>query len=301
MPRVFLPHHLTGNLLASLAGPALEQWRLEDILPTLIDRACRFIAENAAARNPLFLYLTLTSPHTPLAVNAEWLGRSGLNLYADFVMETDAAVGRVLETLDEHGLTDNTLVFFTSDNGCAPYIGVVELEAKGHFPSAHFRGYKADIWDGGHRVPFLARWPGRVRPGSVCGHTICLNDLMATCADLLGVQLPDNAGEDSVSLLPLLLGQNRAVRESVVHHSYHGRFAIRKGPWKLALCPGSGGWTMPQTENEPPRFAYTPAGDNQPDAEALKRGLSPVQLYDLDKDAGERHNLCKYAPRWSWN
>ena len=163
-------------------------------------------AAAAKAGKPFFLYLALTSPHTPLVPTAQWKGKSGLGDYGDFVMETDWAAGEVLDAIDAAGIADNTLVIFTSDNGCAPYIGVKKLEAQGHFPSAEFRGYKSDIWDGGHRIPFIARWPGHVKAGSHSDQLICLTDLMATCAELLAQKLPDNAGEDSVSILPDLLG-----------------------------------------------------------------------------------------------
>ncbi len=144
----------------------------------------------------------MTSPHTPLAVNAEWKGRSQLNSdYADLVMETDAVVGRVLDALDAAGVTDKTLVLFTSDNGCASYIGVRELERQGHFPSGPFRDYKASVYEGGHRVPFVVRWPGVTRAGSVCHQLVQQADIMATLAAIPGVSLPENAGEDSFSLL----------------------------------------------------------------------------------------------------
>ncbi len=167
----------------------------------------------------------------------------------------------------------------TSDNGCSPAAGTDELEAQGHFPSARFRGYKSDIWDGGHRVPFLVRWPGRVPAGSECSQLICHNDLMATCAEIVGASLPANAGEDSVSFLPALLEKEPgATRDSVVHHSINGRFAIRQGTWKLELCPGSGGWSKPK------------------DAAAKKQGLPDVQLYDLSTDLGETKNLQAEHP-----
>src|SRR5207249_3456167 len=140
--------------------------------------------------------------HTPIAPTKEWQGKSGLNPYADFVMQTDATVGEVLRALDEHGLAGNTLVIMTSDNGCSPQAKFDEPAAKGHNPSFVFRGTKADIYDGGHHIPFLARWPGVVKAGGRYEPYICLTDLMATCADILGVKLPDNAGEDSLSILP---------------------------------------------------------------------------------------------------
>lgn len=273
IPTSELPASLLGNNMASVKGPALPGWKLEAILPAVTDKACDYIRRQAKAGNPFFLYFPLTSPHTPLAVTGDWLGKSRLNRYADFVMETDAMIGRVLEAIDQSGAAGNTLVVVTSDNGCAPYIGVAELEAKGHYPSGQFRGYKADAWDGGHHIPFVARWPGTVKPGSRCNQLVCLNDLLATCAEQLGVKLPDNAGEDSVSILPLLRGNDRPIREALVHHSYDGKFAVREHRWKLLLCPGSGGWGQPT------------------DAAARKQGLPAVQLYDMSHDIGERENV----------
>jgi arylsulfatase A-like enzyme len=156
---------------------------------------------------------------------------------------------------------------------------VQELESKGHYPSYVFRGYKADIWDGGHHIPFLARWPGKIQPGSVSDQLICLTDLMATCADLLGIKLPDDAGPDSVSILPALLRRATGpLREAVVHHSINGSFAVRQGHWKLELCPDSGGWSAPKPGS----------------AEAKK--LPPVQLYNMAEDISERANAQKDHP-----
>ncbi|MGN6642604.1 MAG: sulfatase family protein [Verrucomicrobiota bacterium] len=250
-----------------------------DMLPTLTRRASAYVEERAKTGKPFFLYFALNSPHTPIVPSKEWRGKSGLGDYGDFVMETDWAVGEVLAAVDKAGIADNTMVVFTSDNGCSPAAGVERLEKEGHFPSAQFRGYKSDIWDGGHRVPFLVRWPGHVKPGATSDQLICLTDFMATCADLLGVKLPDNAGEDSVSILPALLGEaNQPLHEAIVHHSIQGNFSIRQGPWKLELCAGSGGWGKPK------------------DAQAIKKGLPSVQLYNLADDIGEKHNLESSHP-----
>lgn len=272
------PRDVVHCVRASLHGPAIRHWELERILPALGDSVCDTIHTQAAAGKPFFVYMPLTSPHAPLAVNDEWKGKSGLNLYADFVMETDAVVGRVLDALRESGVADDTLVIFTSDNGCAPQSGVPELEALGHFPSAQYRGYKCDIWDGGHRMPFVARWPGVVTPGSVSNQTICLADLMATCAEIVGAELPHNAGEDSFSILPLLRGEGTPVRGNVINHSGPGKFAIREGKWKLVLCAGSGGLASPT------------------DQEALDLALPPIQLYDMAEDPGETNNLQAERP-----
>jgi arylsulfatase A-like enzyme len=272
-------------------GEMLPGWRLDAILPSLTERACGFVRRCSEEKKPFFLYLPLTSPHTPLAVAEAWRGKSGLGLYGDWVMQTDSSAGEVLRAIDQSGARDNTLVIFTSDNGCAPYIGVdyeaentrmgrvKELEEKGHYPSAGFRGYKSDIWEGGHRIPFVARWPGVVKPGSRNEETICLTDILATCAEVVGAGVPSVAAEDSVSFLSKLRGgAHKSLREGVVHHSIGGQFAIRRGKWKLALCAGSGGWTEPT------------------EAHAVKQGLPSVQLYDLHADPAERNNLCVKHP-----
>ncbi|MCC6355494.1 MAG: arylsulfatase [Verrucomicrobiae bacterium] len=272
IPTEFLPATLLGNNQASTQGPALSGWTLEPILPALGDRAVRFIRESADQKQPFLLYMPLTSPHTPLAVNAEWKGKSGLNTYADFVMETDAVVGRVLDALEASGAAASTLVVFTSDNGCAPYIGKADLEAMGHYPSGPLRGAKADAWEGGHRVPFIVRWPGVVKPGGVCGQLVSQADLLRTFAEVWGAALPDNAGEDSFSLLPLLRGEDRPVRENAVSASSRGTPAVRSGAWKFIPAPGSGG------KGE--------GGDQS----------QPVQLYDLADDIGETKNLAAAMP-----
>ena len=191
----------------------------------------------------------------------------------------DATLGAVLDALEKNGLAQNTLVIFTSDNGCSPEAKYDELVPRGHNPSSRFRGTKADIFEGGHHIPFIASWPGHIKPGTQSDQLICLNDLFATCADFLGEKLPDNAGEDSVSILPILEGRaKKPVREAVVHHSINGSFAIRQGQWKLELCPDSGGWSEPK-----------------PDTDAVK-GLPPIQLYDISTDIGETKNVQAQHP-----
>jgi len=263
-------------------GPAAQQFEAADVLPTLTGQAVDYIARRAAdarAGRPFFLYLPLNAPHTPIVPTPEWQGRSGLNYYADFVMQTDASIGQVVRALEEHGLSENTLLIVTSDNGCSPEADFPVLLAKGHNPSHVFRGHKADIWDGGHRVPFLVRWPGKTPPGSTSDALVSLVDFMATAAEIVGAKLPDNAAEDSISFLPILLGKtSKPCREVLVHQSISGKFAIRQGRWKLELCPGSGGWSSPR------------------DPEAAKKGLPRVQLYDMQSDAGEQRNLQAEHP-----
>jgi arylsulfatase A-like enzyme len=263
-------------------GPAAVSFEAEKVLPILTDKAVSYIARHAADAKlgkPFFLYLPLASPHTPIVPTKEWQGKSGLNAYADFVMQTDATVGAVLDALEQQGLADNTLVIFTSDNGCSPSADFPVLLEKGHNPSYHFRGTKADIFDGGHRIPFLVRWPARVKGGTSSDQLICQTDLFATCADILGKKLPDNTAEDSVSFLPALEGRaKKPLREAVVHHSINGSFSIRQGQWKLELCPDSGGWSHPQPGS------------------ALAATLPTVQLYDLSRDIGETNNVQARHP-----
>ena len=263
-------------------GPAAPDFEVEDVLPTLTTKAIGYVKSRAAdakAGKPFFLYLPLASPHTPIAPTKEWQGKSGLNFYADFVMQTDAAIGQLLAELDKQALAENTLVIVTSDNGCSPQADFPALLAKGHNPSYEFRGHKADIFDGGHRVPFLVRWPARVKAGTLSQQLLCLTDFMATAAEIIGAKPPDNAAEDSVSFLPALLGTAKAsLREALVHHSINGSFAIRQGNWKLELCRDSGGWSDPRP--------------GTPKATALP----PVQLFDLDKDIGEQINVQDKHP-----
>lgn len=272
IPTEFLPPEYMVKNQASNQGPALKDWKLEGILPALRDRTIKFIDESVAKREPFLVYMPLTSPHTPLAVNPEWKDKSHLNLFADFVMETDAVVGRVLDALEKSGASDNTIVVFSADNGCAPYIGVEDLEKMGHYPSGPLRGYKADAWEGGHRVPFIVRWPGKVKAGTVCNHLVYQADLIRTFADVFEVKLPDTAGEDSFSLMPLLKGEDKPIRENAVSASIGGTPAMRSGTWKYIPAPGSGGWGK--------------GGDQS----------QPTQLYNLADDIGETKNLAATMP-----
>ncbi|MDB6040147.1 MAG: arylsulfatase family protein [Verrucomicrobiales bacterium] len=262
-------------------GPAAAGFEAIDVLSALTHKAVDYIEERVHkhAGEPFFLYLPLNAPHTPIAPTKEWQGKSGLNPYADFVMQVDSEVGKVLAALNRLGAAANTLVIFASDNGCSPEAKFEELRAKGHDPSAQFRGTKADIFDGGHRIPFIARWPGHIKAGSTSDQIICLNDLFATCAEILEQKLPENAAEDSVSILPALESRaSRPLHEALVHHSINGSFAVRQSNWKLELCPDSGGWSVPR-----------------PGSPASKQ-LPEVQLYDLSVDAGETNNVLAAHP-----
>ncbi len=258
-------------------GPGAPGFEAADVLPQLRDRAVAYIADQERKKKPFFLYMPLTTPHTPVAPSKDWAGKSKLNAYADFVMETDAVVGDVLAALKKSGVEDDTLVIFTSDNGCSPQADFPALLKLGHNPSHTFRGNKADVYEGGHRVPFIVRWPGKVKAGSEVKALACHTDVFATCASAAGAKYPDDAAEDSVNLLRALGLHTGAARESLVVHSINGSFGVREGKWKLCLCAGSGGWSAPR-----------PGKD--------EAGLPATQLFDLDADIGEKTNLHDKNP-----
>jgi arylsulfatase A len=242
-----------------------------------------YIAERAKseAGQPFFLYFPMTSPHTPIAPSKEFLGKSGLGPYVDFVMETDWCVGEILRAVEQGGITDNTLVIFTADNGTSTRAEFTDLETKGVQLRHQFRGNKADIYEGGHRVPFVAKWDGEIEAGSVSDEVVCLPDFMATAAELVGYELPADAAEDSVSLWPLLRGEGRgglANREAIINHSIDGSFAVRRGKWKLCFSHGSAGWSEPK------------------EAVAIKSGLPPIQLFNLESDIKEQENVYRDHP-----
>jgi len=251
-----------------------------DVLDDFTNKAITYIYDRANNQaKPFFLYLPLTAPHTPILPTSEFEGKSGINPYADFVLKTDAVLGKIQAALQQTGLDKNTIIVFTSDNGASPMSDFKTLESKGHFVSAGFRGAKADIYEGGHRIPFIIKWPGKVAPNTVSSQTISLTDFMATAATILGTKLSDQQAEDSYSLLPILLNKpGEFKRESIIHHSIDGNFAIRKGDYKLILARGSGGWSAP-TESD-----------------ATKLKLPPVQLYNLKTDMKEQYNLAVSMP-----
>ena len=213
-------------------------------------------------------------------MGSEMCIRDRLGPYGDFCIEVDDSVGRVLDALEASGLSNDTLVIFTADNGCAPYIGVEEMNEKGHFPSYVYRGYKSDIFEGGHRIPFLARWPNQIEAGSSSNETICLTDLLKTCAAINGVDVPSSAGEDSYNILTALVGNGSStpIREATISTAGNGAFSVRQGRWKLELTGSTGGY------------------GNISQEEVAAQGLPPVQLYDLENDIGETNNLYAEYP-----
>ena len=250
-----------------------------NVLDHLTDKSITFIEQNASKSKPFFLYFALPAPHTPILPKSEFLGKSNTNFYGDFVLQVDDLVGKIQTFLEQKGISENTMIIFTSDNGCSPKANFAELEKVSHDPSYIYRGYKADIYEGGHRVPFVVKWPRKVKPGTQSDATLCTTDFFATAAEIVNADIADNMAEDSFSFLHLLENakSSKPVREATVHHSIDGRFAIRKGNWKLILWPGSGGWSFPNNKKD-------------------LAGLPKYQLYDLDKDPGEVDNLSAQNP-----
>jgi arylsulfatase A len=262
-------------------GPISPDFKIDDVLPHLFQKSMDHVKERAAESKggkPFFLYLALPAPHTPIVPVPPFKDASGINPYADFVMQVDHHMGELLDTLKASGIDDNTLVFFTSDNGCSPQGNFEVLKEHGHDPSAGYRGHKADIYEGGHRVPFIVRWPSQIKAGQTTRAMACLTDLYGTVRDITGQPAEDRGGEDSFSLVPAFNGEAKTRRETLISHSIGGSFAIRQGNWKLCLSAGSGGWSAPR----------------EPDA--WKQNLPPLQLFDLKGDRGERKNLHAEHP-----
>lgn len=281
-------------------GPMIEGWKLEKILPTLTEKAVGYIDRHAAdkRKQPFFLYFASTAPHTPILPDDSFQGKSGAGPYGDLVHQVDWTLGQILEALERNGFADNTIVVFTSDNGSPQRAGDPLLHGKdafapgavvetyGHNSSHIYRGMKWNIWDGGHRVPLIVRWPGHVASGSRQDQTVCLTDWMRTFAGVLNHELPDNAAEDSYNLTPLLRGKSdEPVREATVHHSsmagpkmeIGNGFAIRQGKWKLIHGVGPHGRVKTRVKNLP---------DDHP----------PGELYDMQADPGETTNLWNQHP-----
>ena len=299
LPVLKQPRMRDANFLATDEGLRSPDFTNFGVLPRLVGESIAFIEKQATTQpqRPFFLYAALPSPHLPVVTNQEYRGTSQAGEYGDFVVETDAFVGAILETLDRLRLADDTLVLFTSDNGGLYHYWEAQeaddvkhykitgraahIREYGHQGNAHLRGLKADIWEGGHRVPFLVRWPGKTPAGTVSDELVDLTDLLATVADILNAELPPGAGPDSRSLLPALLTEKPEVpvRDHTVHLSFRGVFAIRQGPWKLIPDHrGSGGFSQPRELD--PTIEGGPAG----------------QLYHLANDPAETRNLYDEMP-----
>ncbi|GAB5561682.1 MAG: arylsulfatase [Synoicihabitans sp.] len=218
-------------------GPMAESWNPYDILPTMTEKTVEWISEQKADQ-PFFVYLAFNSPHYPIVPNEEFHGKSKAGYYGDFVIETDAMVGKVLAALEEQGLAENTLVIFSADNG-TENAAFQRLEAFGQWSSGQYRGVKRDIYEGGHRVPFIVRWPGEIEAGSVSDEVVSQVDLAATFADIVDYPLSEDEAIDSYNLLPVLQGEDytRPLRTATVQNTSAGKYALRQGDWVLIDAP----------------------------------------------------------------
>ena len=262
-------------------GPISPDFEIEKVLPHLFEKSIAHIKTRATAAKegkPFFLYLPLPAPHTPIVPVPPFKDASGINPYADFVMQVDHHMGELMAAVKDAGIDDNTIIFFTSDNGCSPEANFDLLKKHAHAPSAGYRGHKADIFEGGHRIPLIVRWPAKIKGGKTTQAMTCLTDLYATLRDVTGQPAEDLGGEDSHSLVPVFNGSEKSSRTSLISHSIGGSFAIRKGDWKLCLSAGSGGWSAPREKV------------------AKKNGLPKMQLFNLKSDRGEQKNLVSDEP-----
>ncbi len=292
-PSIPKPDTIYGN-----PGMMLPGWKLEDILPTLTKKAVSYIDNFAKSKSdkPFFLYFASTAPHTPIVPASEFQGKSKAGPYGDLVYQTDYTLGEIMRALERNSLKENTLVIFTSDNGSPARAGDLHLHGRdfhvtgsvitkfGHNPNDPWRGMKADIWEGGHRVPFVVSWPGKTLENSISNEPICAVDIMAGIAKIVDYDLLRNAAEDSWDISDLFLGKKvgidanqEPVRDAIVHHSGNGKFALRKGKWKMIPQLGSGGWTLPKSVNN---------------SDSDIKG----QLYDMEKDPEEKNNLWQEHP-----
>jgi arylsulfatase A-like enzyme len=260
-------------------GLAASNFRHMEVLPRITEKAVAYIEAQADRQmTPFFLYLALTAPHTPWLPLERFRNRSKAGYYGDFCVQVDDTVGAIVQALNRSGLSDRTLLIFTSDNGA--HWPQPDIARYGHRANLHFRGQKADIWEGGHRIPLILRWPGKIAEGSHSSRLVSLTDLYATFAALVGTTLEDNEAEDSFNILPNLIRDSgdSPIRDAMVQHSKDGMFAIRKGDWKLIQGLGSGGFT------EPAKIEPGP-------------GEMEGQLYNMAEDPAEQHNLYQSEPK----
>ena len=278
-----IPDTLKPKTMFGGPGPMAKGWDLTKVMPTITAKSVQYIEDQSIKDKPFFLYFALTAPHTPIAPASEFMAKSGAGRYGDYVSEVDWTVGQIVEALKRTGQLENTILVFTSDNGSPQRDGenmggaITSVRKYGHDPSRPWRGIKADIWDGGHRVPFIVSWPNRIKKGTVSDRLLCLTDLMATFGSFLGIPSKDFPLEDSYDISNALLGKPTTnIRQDIVHHSIDGTFSLRKGDWKLILGKDSGGFSK-----------------------NLKIEGIPVategQLYNLANDPSEKNN--RYAEK----
>jgi len=254
-------------------GPAAPDFKVEEVMPKMQNKVLSLLDDFGDRDEPFFLYYPTHLVHGPLVPTKEFKGKSGLGLYGDFVLQLDAYVGQVIDKLKEKDAFEDTIFIFTSDNGASAVAGFDELKEQGHNPSHIFRGLKADAWEGGHREPTIVSYPRMIEPGTTSNHMVSHSDFYRTIADILDVDLPDNTAEDSISATSLWEGDNKALREDIVHSAGNGGLSIRRGFWKLNLVAKGGGFA---------------ALDNT--------DFTPSELYDLRDDISETNNVIDDHP-----
>lgn len=262
-------------------GPKVEGWNPYKVLPTLTEKTVEYIKQQEADK-PFFLYFALPSPHAPIIPNEEFIGKSEAGAYGDFVYQTDWVAGQVMKALKEKGLEENTIVIFTADNGPEKY-AFERAEKYDHFSMGDFRGLKRDVWEGGHHVPFIIKWPGKIKAGAVSEEVVSQVDIMATLAAITNIELPKNAAPDSYNLLPLLKGKtyNAPLREATVHNTFDNVWGLRKGKWLYINNPSGGHTKMP---------------DSFKKMRGYKDFEAPALLFDMDTDAAQKNNSYEKYP-----
>ena len=280
-----LPSHAySRDCRPGLIAPDFD---LEEVDMVFLEKSKAFLEKHLTEQpdKPFFLFHSAQAVHLPSFPGKAFQGKTKAGPHGDFIFEFDHVVGELLNTLKRLKVAENTLVIVSSDNGPEVLTAIHMRADYQHDGARPWRGVKRDQWEGGHRVPFIARWPGRIQAGSVSNQTICQTDIMATCAAITGFALPDDAAEDSFDLLPVLLGEDvsEPVRPYTLHQTMSLALAIRRGPWKYLDHKGSGGNNY--TRDGLREYALP---DTAPDA--------PGQLYNLEADPGETSNLYFQHP-----
>lgn len=265
----------------SRAGPMVTGWDPYENIPETTRRGVDYIRSRQGAVEPFFLYFAYPSPHAPIIPNDAFDGKSGLGGYGDLICETDDSIGKLLTALEESGLAENTLIIFSADNGAEYYAYARDKRFK-HWSSQPLRGAKRDLYEGGHRVPFIVKWPGVTQAGRTSNALVSQIDVMATIAAAVGFTLPATAAEDSHDLLPLLRGGVESPRTTHIHNTYQDAWAIRHG--NLLLIDAKNGYTSTRDAKWEASRGY-PADDDQ-----------PFELYDLSTDLSQKHNLAATHP-----
>lgn len=258
-------------------GDAASDFNHSTCLQTLTQKTLDYIDSASTKENPFFVYFALTAPHTPWLPAEEYIGKSGAGYYGDFVCMVDDVVKQIYDALDKNGIADNTIVVFTSDNGSQWTKS--DIDEFNHLSNGVFSGSKSDIWEGGHRIPFLLTWPKGVKENREIKQLVCSTDIMATLSEMLDQPLANDAGEDSFSFWNTIVNNKDADgdfkrRKSVIHHSVNGSFAYREGDWVLLDCKGSGGWSLTEEDAK-----YLPA----------------QQLYNLKEDITQQNNQSQHT------